>query len=103
MSTRALDGLLYIPRMIIRRIVTKKLEMVCVVLTWVSHMLTGDKMCIRVENTSKFLGLIAEDSTYLNQEVMYDEVWVHQYDMLSKWESEHWKKKSEPREKKVWQ
>ncbi len=51
----------------------------------------------------KFLGFIAEDLTYLDRVIMCDETWVHHYDPLTKWESEHWKKKIEPLQKKVWQ
>ncbi len=66
-------------------------------------MLTSDQMQILIGSSSKFLGLIAEDSTYLNQVVMCDETWVHHYDPLTKWESEHWKRKNKPQENKVQQ
>ncbi len=89
LSTGALEALLYIPRMIIHHILTKKLEMMYVASTWVWHMLTRDQMSICIERTSKFLGFIVEDSTYLNNVVMCDETWVHHYDPLTKRESEH--------------
>ncbi len=54
-------------------------------------------------STLKFLSLVAEDLTYLNQVVMCNETWVHHYDPLTKWESECWKRKNEPHGKKVQQ
>ncbi len=103
LSTKVLDALLHIPHPIIHCILTEKLKMVHMVLTFVPHMLTSDQMWIHVENTSKFLGFIAEDSTYLNREVMYNETWVHHYDPLIKQESEHWKRKNKVWEKTAWQ
>ncbi len=38
LSTRALEAFLLTPQMIVRRIFTQKLEMVCVALTWIKSM-----------------------------------------------------------------
>ncbi len=69
----------------------------------VLHKLTRTQMRVCVENTPKFLDLIAEDSTYLNRMVMCDETWVYHYNLLTEWESKHWKRKNEPWEEKAWQ
>ncbi len=63
----------------------------------------SDQMQIHVESVIKFLGLVAEDSTYLNRVVICDETWVHHYDLFAEQASEHWKRKNEPRQKKVQQ
>ncbi len=101
MSKMSLKALLHIPRTIIYHILTEKLQMVHVAYTWVPHILTSDQMWICVESASIFLGLIAEDLTYLNWGVTCDEIWVHHYARLAKQESEHWKTKNEPQNKKV--
>ncbi len=65
LSTRALEVFLHIIWTIILCILTKKLEMVSVAQTSVSHMLTDDQMRIYVVSTWKFMALITEYSTYL--------------------------------------
>ncbi len=75
LSTRALEALLHIPWTIIHHILSEKLEMVHMASTWLPHMLTSDWMWICIESASKFPGLIAEDSTYLNRVVTCDETW----------------------------
>ncbi len=89
LSTRALQVLLHIPWAIIHCILTEKLEMMHVASTWVPHMLTSDAMRIHVENTSKFLGFIAEDSTYVKWVVTCDETWEYHCGPLTMQESEH--------------
>ncbi len=69
LSTRALENLLHILRMIIHCILAEKLEMLRIASTWVPHMLTSDQIQIHVMITSKFLELIAEDLTNLSGDV----------------------------------
>ncbi len=94
LSTRALEVFLLILWIIIHCIFIEKLVMVDIASTCVPHTLTSNQMWIRVETTLKFLGLIAEDSNYLNRVVTYDESRVHHYDPLTKLETEHRKRSS---------
>ncbi len=80
LSTKALEALLHIPQMMIHLYLTEKQEMAHVASVWVLHTLTSDQMWIYVQGASKFLRLIAEDSTYQNQVMTCDETWAHHYD-----------------------
>ncbi len=51
--------------------------MMCVALACVPHMLRSNEKQICVKSASKFLGLIAEDSTYLSWVMMCDEILGH--------------------------
>ncbi len=63
LSSRALKALLHIPQTTIHHILVEKWDMVHMSSTWVPHMLASDKIQIHMESTSKFLGLVAENST----------------------------------------
>ncbi len=60
-----------------------------------------EQMNTCVEHTLEFLGIIANHPDYLYRIINEDEMWVHYFNPLSKWEGELWKRKNKVRAKKV--
>ncbi len=57
--------------------------------SWAPHMLPSDKMEIWVKSASKFLGLIAENLTFVNWLLTYNETLVVHFNPLTKQLSEY--------------